>query len=32
MVFSGMRQVGLGAAAAIVTFLVGRLIGVSVGG
>jgi VIT1/CCC1 family predicted Fe2+/Mn2+ transporter/rubrerythrin len=30
--FSGMRQVGLGAAAAIVTFIVGRVIGVSVGG
>ena len=32
LLFSGMRQVGLGAAAAIVTFFVGRLIGVSVGG
>jgi VIT1/CCC1 family predicted Fe2+/Mn2+ transporter len=29
--FSGFRQVGIGAAAAIVTFLVGRVIGVSVG-
>jgi VIT1/CCC1 family predicted Fe2+/Mn2+ transporter len=32
LLFSGMRQVGLGAAAAIVTFIVGRVIGVSVGG
>jgi VIT1/CCC1 family predicted Fe2+/Mn2+ transporter/rubrerythrin len=32
MVFSGLRQVGIGAAAAIVTFMVGRLIGVSVAG
>ncbi len=32
LVFSGMRQVGIGAAAAIVTFIVGRVIGVSVGG
>jgi VIT1/CCC1 family predicted Fe2+/Mn2+ transporter len=32
LLFSGVRQVGIGAAAAIVTFLVGRLIGVSVGG
>ncbi|HYN48079.1 MAG TPA: VIT1/CCC1 transporter family protein [Candidatus Nanopelagicales bacterium] len=32
LVFSGMRQVGLGAAAAIVTFMVGRLIGVSIAG
>ncbi len=30
--FSGARQVAIGAAAAAVTFLVGRLIGVSVGG
>jgi vacuolar iron transporter family protein len=29
--FSGARQVGIGAAAAIVTFIVGTLIGVSVG-
>ena len=29
-IFSGLRQVGIGAAAAIVTFLVGRLIGVTV--
>lgn len=32
LLFSGFRQVGLGAAAAAVTYLVGRLIGVSVGG
>ena len=32
LMYSGLRQVGIGAAAAIVTFLVGRLIGVSVGG
>jgi VIT1/CCC1 family predicted Fe2+/Mn2+ transporter len=32
MVFSGLRQVGIGAAAAIVTYLVGRLIGVNIGG
>jgi len=32
LLFSGLRQVGLGAAAAIVTFLVGRVIGVSVAG
>jgi VIT1/CCC1 family predicted Fe2+/Mn2+ transporter len=32
MVFSGLRQVGIGAAAAIVTYMVGRLIGVNVGG
>jgi VIT1/CCC1 family predicted Fe2+/Mn2+ transporter len=32
LLFSGMRQVGIGAAAAIVTFAVGRLIGVNVGG
>jgi VIT1/CCC1 family predicted Fe2+/Mn2+ transporter/demethoxyubiquinone hydroxylase (CLK1/Coq7/Cat5 family) len=32
LLFSGMRQVGLGAAAAIVTFIVGKIIGVSVGG
>jgi vacuolar iron transporter family protein len=32
MVFSGLRQVGIGAAAAIVTFMVGRLIGVNVAG
>jgi VIT1/CCC1 family predicted Fe2+/Mn2+ transporter len=31
LVFSGLRQVGIGAAAAIVTFAVGRLIGVNVG-
>ena len=31
LLFSGFRQVGLGAAAATVTYLVGRLIGVSVG-
>jgi len=30
--FSGARQVGIGAAAAIVTYAVGSLIGVSVGG
>lgn len=30
--FSGLRQVAIGAAAAIVTFMVGRLIGVSIGG
>jgi VIT1/CCC1 family predicted Fe2+/Mn2+ transporter len=30
MLFSGARQVAIGAAAAAVTFLVGRLIGVSV--
>lgn len=30
-IFSGARQVGIGAAAAIVTFIVGTLIGVSVG-
>jgi VIT1/CCC1 family predicted Fe2+/Mn2+ transporter len=32
LVFSGLRQVGIGAAAAIVTYMVGRLIGVSVAG
>jgi VIT1/CCC1 family predicted Fe2+/Mn2+ transporter/rubrerythrin len=32
LVFSGLRQVGIGAAAAIVTFMVGKLIGVSVAG
>jgi VIT1/CCC1 family predicted Fe2+/Mn2+ transporter len=32
MLFSGTRQVGIGAAAAAVTYLVGTLIGVSVGG
>ena len=32
MVFSGLRQVGIGATAAIVTYMVGRLIGVNVGG
>ncbi len=32
LIFSGMRQVGLGAAASIVTFMVGRVIGVNVGG
>jgi VIT1/CCC1 family predicted Fe2+/Mn2+ transporter/rubrerythrin len=31
LLFSGIRQVGLGAAAATVTYLVGRVIGVSVG-
>jgi VIT1/CCC1 family predicted Fe2+/Mn2+ transporter/rubrerythrin len=31
MIFSGLRQVGIGAAAAIVTYMVGRVIGVSVG-
>src|SRR6476659_1495265 len=31
-IFSGVRQVGIGAAAAIVTFLVGSVIGVSVAG
>ena len=32
MIFSGLRQVGIGATAAIVTYMVGRLIGVNVGG
>ena len=32
LLFSGFRQVGLGAAAATVTYLVGRVIGVSIGG
>jgi VIT1/CCC1 family predicted Fe2+/Mn2+ transporter len=32
MLFSGLRQLGIGAAAAIVTFLVGSLIGVGIGG
>jgi VIT1/CCC1 family predicted Fe2+/Mn2+ transporter/rubrerythrin len=32
LVLSGLRQMGLGAAAATVTFLVGKMIGVSVGG
>jgi len=32
LVFSGLRQVAIGAAAAIVTNMVGRVIGVSVGG
>jgi VIT1/CCC1 family predicted Fe2+/Mn2+ transporter len=32
VLFSGLRQVGIGAAAAVVTFIVGSLIGVSVGG
>jgi VIT1/CCC1 family predicted Fe2+/Mn2+ transporter len=32
VLFSGFRQVGIGAAAAIVTYLVGRLIGVGVAG
>jgi VIT1/CCC1 family predicted Fe2+/Mn2+ transporter len=31
VLFSGTRQVGIGAAAAIVTFAVGTLIGVSTG-
>jgi VIT1/CCC1 family predicted Fe2+/Mn2+ transporter len=32
LLFSGFRQVGLGAAAATITYLVGRVIGVSTGG
>jgi VIT1/CCC1 family predicted Fe2+/Mn2+ transporter len=32
MLFSGLRQVAIGAAAAVVTYIVGRFIGVSVGG
>jgi VIT1/CCC1 family predicted Fe2+/Mn2+ transporter/rubrerythrin len=32
LLYSGLRQVAIGAAAAIVTFTVGRLIGVNVGG
>ncbi len=32
MLFSGLRQVGIGAAAAGVTYVVGRIIGVGVGG
>jgi VIT1/CCC1 family predicted Fe2+/Mn2+ transporter len=32
LVFSGLRQTGIGAAAAAVTYLVGKLIGVGVGG
>jgi VIT1/CCC1 family predicted Fe2+/Mn2+ transporter len=32
VLFSGARQVGIGLAAAVVTFLVGSVIGVSVGG
>jgi vacuolar iron transporter family protein len=32
MIYSGLRQVGIGAAAAIVTFMVGRIIGVNVAG
>jgi VIT1/CCC1 family predicted Fe2+/Mn2+ transporter len=32
VLFSGLRQVGIGAAAAIVTFVVGSIIGVSVAG
>jgi VIT1/CCC1 family predicted Fe2+/Mn2+ transporter len=32
LVFSGLRQVGIGATAAIVTYMVGRVIGVSVTG
>jgi vacuolar iron transporter family protein len=32
LLFSGLRQVGLGAAAAILTYVVGSVIGVSVGG
>lgn len=32
LAYSGLRQVGIGAAAAIVTFLVGRLIGANIGG
>jgi VIT1/CCC1 family predicted Fe2+/Mn2+ transporter len=32
VLFSGIRQVAIGAAAAIVTYLVGTVIGVSVGG
>ena len=32
LLFSGFRQVGLGAAAATVTYFVGRVIGVSIGG
>jgi VIT1/CCC1 family predicted Fe2+/Mn2+ transporter len=31
-IFSGLRQVGIGIAAAAVTYLIGRIIGVSVGG
>ena len=32
VLFSGIRQVAIGAVAAIVTYLVGTIIGVSVGG
>ena len=32
LIFSGMRQVAIGAAAAAVTYAVGSIIGVSVGG
>ena len=32
LVFSGLRQVGIGAAAAIVTFMVGKVIGVGIAG
>jgi VIT1/CCC1 family predicted Fe2+/Mn2+ transporter len=32
LLFSGFRQVGIGAMAAIVTYMVGRLIGVSMAG
>ena len=32
VLFSGLRQLGIGAAAAAVTFAVGRLIGVGVAG
>jgi VIT1/CCC1 family predicted Fe2+/Mn2+ transporter len=32
VLFSGIRQVGIGAAAAIVTFVVGSIIGVNVAG
>lgn len=32
LLFSGIRQLGIGLAAAVVTYLVGRLIGVSIGG
>jgi VIT1/CCC1 family predicted Fe2+/Mn2+ transporter/rubrerythrin len=32
LVYSGMRQLGIGLAAALVTYLVGRVIGVSTGG
>jgi VIT1/CCC1 family predicted Fe2+/Mn2+ transporter len=32
LLFSGFRQLGIGLAAAVVTYIIGSIIGVSVGG